>query len=265
MADIQPVTRDEFAGRSWQRYTDYHFAAGDSLCPLALQELPRAMSCLPVAFIAVEGGYMPAAIQSLEPGRNLLVAPNGQWLFKYVPALYRGYPFVLGKTGNDDKRVLCVNMDSGLVRDDTEGEEAFFDEQGEATPFLRELMDFLNQVTQGREAAARVCRLLDEHGLIRPWELNVQKEDGKQRVEGLFHIDEQALNALDGEALKRLIDCGALAVAYGQMMSAQHFDVLKQTAQLHARASEQAAKRQTGPELQLDPISDSGSISFDNL
>src|SRR6056297_3439037 len=116
MAKIKPITKSEFADRHWQRYTDYKFAANDAIVPLVMQELPKAQLSMPIGFAIKDEQAFPVAVQSLHPGTNMFVGQDGRWLGRYVPAAYRGYPFVLADT-EDGKQVLCIDEESGLISD----------------------------------------------------------------------------------------------------------------------------------------------------
>src|SRR5690554_4574124 len=98
MPDLQVVSKERHAQKRWKRYSSYAFAAGDSVAPLVIQEIPKACIALPIGFIESEDGYFPVAVQGLTPDSNLLVAPDGRWLTSYVPAAYRSYPFRMANT-----------------------------------------------------------------------------------------------------------------------------------------------------------------------
>src|SRR5690606_2302938 len=107
MAELTVISRENHANKRWKRYTSYLFAATEAVAPLVAQELPRACLVLPIGAVQTQNGSQPVAAQGLPPGKNLFVAPAGRWIRPYVPAAYRGYPFVLANT-QDGKRVLCV-------------------------------------------------------------------------------------------------------------------------------------------------------------
>src|SRR5690606_39363180 len=126
-------------------YVSNSFASAYSLSPLVAQELPRACLAMPIGFVRSDNQYQLVAVQGLAPGKNLFVAPDGRWIGPYVPAAYRGYPFVLANT-EDGKRVLCVREDSGLVSE-VQGEgEPFFDEEGNPSKPVQDVLNFLDQV-----------------------------------------------------------------------------------------------------------------------
>lgn len=234
MPNIQAITRERHANQRWRRYNSYSFAAADALSPLVVQEMPKATLSLPIGFIAAEGGYQPVAIQGLKPGKNLFVAADGRWVGSYVPAAYRGYPFALARAG-DGKQVLCIDEGSGLLS--ASDGEPFFGEDGQPGKAVTDVLKFLNQIDGNRQVTRHICALLQKHNLIQPWKIVLQGEDGEQKVEGLYRIDEAAMNRLPAEAFMELRDAGALLLAYCQLLSMLHLPMLGQLAAAHAKAA----------------------------
>lgn len=257
MTQLTVISREQHAAKRWKRYTSYSFAATDTVAPLVAQELPRACLSLPVGFVKVEDRFQLVAVQGLQSGQNLWVAPDGRWLGNYVPAAYRSYPFVLANAG-EDRRVLCVREESGLVNE-TDG-EPFFDEDGQAAKPVKDVLAFLEQVSANAQLTARMCRLLDEHGLIQPWSVKLRAEDAERTMQGLFRVDEAALNALPMEALDALHKGGVLPMIYCQLLSMQHLQRLGQLASQHAAAN--ATAMAEDGELDLEFLRDGGNIQF---
>jgi hypothetical protein len=267
---LQPITPQQHASLRWKRFAAYTFAAEDTVVPVVAHEVSRAAMALPLAFVQAPAKgwetaattYVLMAVLGLGKGQNLFVAPDGRWLGAYTPAAYRGYPFQLANTP-DGKQVLCLHSDSGLVSD-TEGGtggERFFDDDGQPSQALKEVLGFLTQVAQNRQATQRIVALLDEKGLIQPWSIKTQSQAGERAIEGLYRIDEAKLNELGGEDLKALQQAGALPLAYAQLLSMQHLQTLGKLAQ--ARASQPEVLPTTGAgELDLAFLNKGGTISF---
>ncbi|EHQ53685.1 SapC family protein [Ectothiorhodospira sp. PHS-1] len=242
MPNYQAITKNDFAHLRWKRFDSYRFAAQDAVAPLVAQELARACMSLPIAFIRQNEAFIPAVLQGFKPGQNLLVAPDGRWIGPYTPAAYRGYPFALAQAA-DDQLVLCVDTDSGLVGENEQ--EAFFEDTGEPAKPLKDVLSFLRQVRNNRELTPGMCAALEAHGLIVPWPLKIKTESGEQAIQGLYRIDEEALNALDRDAFDALRQTGALPLIYCQLLSMQHIQTLGKLAEAHAKVTSAPASLDT--------------------
>lgn len=83
---------------------------------MVAQELSCALMHLPIGFIKQHDEFVPVGDLGFQPGQNLFVIPDGDWIGSYTPAVFSGYPFQLVEAA-DGQRVLVVNEDSGLVND----------------------------------------------------------------------------------------------------------------------------------------------------
>lgn len=218
------VSKERHGNRRLQHHPSYNFAAHEALAPLTVQELPQAMMALPVALIVSGEGFDLVAVQGLMLGRNAFVASDGRWLASYLPAAYRSYPFKLDSADNG-QQVLCIDENSGLVTDGPNGEK-FFEEDGNLSPAVTDILNFLAQQQTIRNVTANICAVLQKHKLIQPWPITVHVEGRTQKIEGLYRIDEAALNALPAQAVIELRDTGALAAAYCQLLSMQNIQKL---------------------------------------
>ncbi len=261
MPHYAAVSRSTHASKRWNRHTHFAFAARDSITPLVAQELPRAQLHMPIAFAPQETGFTPVAVLGLQAGQNLFVAPNGRWLGGYIPAAYRGYPFALA-SDPEGQQILVCDEDSGLISET--GSEPFFDPEGNPAPAIQALLNFLNQVQQNRTLTQRICNALAKNQLIQPWPITLQAGTGQRQVEGLYRIDETALNNLPADAFEALRQTGALPIAYCQLLSMQHLPQLGKLAEAHQQAAQPLPTTPKG-ELDLEFLHKSDTISFGNL
>ena len=259
MQNIHAVTIDRHSHRRWL-HSGYAFAARDAVVPLLAVELPRAMQSLPIAFIPQAATYVPAVILGLEPGKNLFVAQSGSWAGDYIPSAFRAYPFLLAKT-EAGQQVLCIDEDSGTLRDGPEGNR-FFEDDGQPNQMTLDVLNFLKSIEQSRQKTVIACVALQKHQLIQPWPVTTKTDAGEKQVAGLFQIDETALNKLSGEALQELAQTGALMIAYCQLLSIQHLPMLVRMGEAHAKAEQNLAAKGT-PDLSF--FSKNGTISFAGL
>ena len=204
MPQFTAISRDSHAGKKWQRFTGYGFTSTSTVAPVVGVELARAALALPLAFVQEAERFVLVALLSLTPGRNMLVAPDGRWLGGYIPASFRGYPFRLLPQPNTDQTVLCVDTDSGLVVDGSAAGEDFVGPDGNISPALKEVLDFLNGLERSRKTTDVAVSALAEAGVIQPWPITLKTEQGDQPTTGLYRIDEAALNALADDVFLKL-------------------------------------------------------------
>lgn len=235
-----PVTRERYAGKKWRRASDFGFAATTALVPIVGAELARAALALPLAFLQQAERFILVAVLSLTPGRNMLVGPDGRWLGTYIPASFRSHPFGLFPMQETGRLVLCIEADAGAADTETAGEE-FFDQEGNLSPVLKKVFDFLTEYERIREATNVAVSALAEAGVIRPWPIKINIEKNERQIDGLHHIDEGALNALPDDAFLKLRKTLALPIAYAQMLSGALVGGLEQLARNELKPKPPAA------------------------
>jgi hypothetical protein len=257
MPNFVAISRETFANKCWHRVANFAFASQVSIAPVVAAELAPAAMALPLAFSRQGDNFLPVAVLGLMPQRNFCVGPDGRWLAGYVPASLRSYPFQLARI-SDDQEAVCIDVDSGLVRDghDADG-QVFFNADGTPSQPLQAVMTFLTEQAASQAATILACGALQAAGVIVPWEIKVQRDGQPQSIDGLFKIDEAALNTLSDEQFIILRKSDALAVAYCQMLSMQRLPLLGQLAQVQAQA---AAKSQA-----IRQATQSGDIDLSSL
>ncbi|MBO6758462.1 MAG: SapC family protein [Roseibium sp.] len=260
MVSIQPVSRDRHASKHWQRFSSYEFAQKTAVAPLVMAEFPKATQSFPIGFIKEADRYFPVAVLGIEPNVNLYVGPDGRWIGGYIPASLRGYPFRIGET-EAGEQLLCIDEDSGLITDPPEG-LPFFDENGDLTADVQQILVFLGQTYQNRAATLDVCKLLAGAGLIVPWDIKIVADDGEKALQGLHRIDEEALNKLDTGQFEKIRQAAALPLVYSQLLSMQHVKLLGKLTDARAqRAALMAKETPKVPEL-TQSLTESDTIDW---
>ena len=251
---LQFVTRERHAGLCWERPAHYQAAAAQVLAPLASFEAPTAASRMPLAFVEQGGRWLLVAVLGVPSGTNLCVAPDGRWTGPYIPAVFRAAPFAL-QPAPDGRLLLCVDEQVGRVRpmgDGSAGTEPFFAPDGAAAPLVRDVLDFLTRLAQGGKTMERACAALHARGLLVPWKVVFQSPSGEpQPVAGLWRVDEAVLRQLPADALHALMQEGALALAYSQLLSMQHIALLGEWLQARALVSATPTPAAQKPDLDV--------------
>jgi hypothetical protein len=218
-----PLSQEALVGKRWLRHTSMAFAKNDTVAPVYVNELPMAIQSLPVAFIKQGDIFIPVVVMGLKPGQNLCVSTDARWLSEYMPVTYRSSPFeLLAVEGWGGQQSLCI--DESCI---TDGDgEPFFDDKGEIAETITGVFNLVQQFNAARALTLNICKVLNEHGLIKPWPLVLNDGITEQAVSGLYKIDEEAFNALPDDAFLAVRKAHALTMVYSQMLSMQKIAVL---------------------------------------
>ncbi len=261
LSNLTPVSTEKFQSRYWFKYSDFGFTASDTLVPISANEVPQACIGLPLGFLLNKDVYSCVALLGLNPGQNLCLDKDNLWSARYLPHHYLFYPFV-ALPNTDGNLVLCVDENSNLIHSDSSrGGEPFFDSSGAPNPKINEIFKFLHTKATQHETTLKICDILAEHNLLKPWTVNVPVYQTQFEIDDLFCIDESRLNQLPGSALRELRNTGALLVAYAQLFSMANTASLARI--LYSDGG--SAKKSLGSELGFSTEKDSGSLNFDNL
>ncbi|MBZ9540439.1 SapC family protein [Modicisalibacter tunisiensis] len=233
-----PISRTHHAEHHYQPRQAYRFAAEQPVASILLAELGKLLPHYALGFIQQGEQYQPVALLGLNGQHNLYVHPDGRWLGNYVPASLRGYPFTLAHT-EQQQQVLCIAEDHLL---ENEQGEPLFDAQGQLDERVQQTLKFLQEFEKNRQLTQQAAKVLGDSGVIEPWPLQVERGEGQEplKVQGLYRINETALNELSAEAFASLRSHGALALAYGQLFSMNQLSQLTERAKFHAQ--QQAGK-----------------------
>ena len=165
---------------------------------------------------------------------------------------------------NAENFTLCINEASGLVVDNTEDGNAFFDDQDEPAQAIKDILNFLTEVEASRALTQGAVNALADAGLIIPWALNLKQGEEVVPVEGLFHVDEAALNKLDDEDFLTVRKAGGMAVAYAQLLSMNQFAVLERLGEIQGQIlAQQEANSDAANLIGFSLAEDEGSLSFE--
>ncbi len=138
----------------------------------------------------------------------------------YVPSRYRGYPFAVSAGEGHGEPTLCFDRTSGLYRETpnlSQGEERFFDEKGNLTPFMQQLTQFLGQCQRNRHQTRQAAQQLADQGLLIPWTPDVPEAISEPKpLQGLLRVDSAALQNVRGATLEALMQSRALELAFAQ-------------------------------------------------
>jgi hypothetical protein len=181
---------------------------------IVADEFAVAMLDYPILFTKHPdtGMFYAGVTMGLEAGENL-VATDGV-LPGYRPAdLVRQGFFV-----RDSQ--IAINPDDPVF---APSGEPLFDASLEPTPALRRVQQALQLLEKGLPETEAIIARFVAHRLIEPIDISLDFDDGTRlRLEGLYSISLDALQALAEQDALDLFRRGDLQLAYAQTMSLQH-------------------------------------------
>lgn len=215
--------------------TDPTYAQASELhmVPLVAFEFLKASSSYPIVFVKQQetGKFKSVALMGFEEGENVIFT-QGKVNADYIPVNIRRYPFAAGgENPNDKDMILCLDENSDLIND-SEG-TPLFNDSGEPTEVIEQVSDFLIDLVARDQATDSFIDCLMSNDLIQPTELKVSLgAEGERKINGLYKIDEVALNNLTDEVALLLYKRQYFAAIYAHLGSLSQFKRL-----VHLKAS----------------------------
>lgn len=228
--DIQPVTSEQHRNAA-VNVTDHSFASELTSIPLLATEITMAAAEYPVIFSAPneQGEHTPLAIVGVERGENLMLNANNAFDARYVPAFIRRYPFVFAGAEGGDKLTLCVDAASkALIADGSSGNR-LFDDNGEQTEFLKEVLKFLQDYQYRAEMTKAFCKQLKDLDLLEPMQANIEfrnNQDQNMSIKGFYTVKREKLKALTDEQAVDLFKRDGLELIYAHLQSLDNLNAL---------------------------------------
>ncbi|GAA5525121.1 hypothetical protein Maes01_01681 [Microbulbifer aestuariivivens] len=221
--------------------SNYRFSIAVNSVPLTGVEFFEASRDLPILFSCSDAKrYSPLALLSLSNHGHGLVDEEGRWRGSYVPAFIRRYPFAM-----KDGETVCIDFEASHFSEE-EG-EPLFDDRGENSKALNEILRFLEHYEASCERTREFCRQLSAAGLFKPFNIQVIAGNGKPvRLDGLYVIDEARLRDVDQEQVYRLFKSGELAWIYAHLHSLGALKGLAKRQEQDVALGQAKEKAQTG-------------------
>ncbi|MBK8187512.1 MAG: SapC family protein [Cellvibrio sp.] len=227
--NIQPLSSD--AHRNWSVAVEsYQFASNLISVPLVSSEIITAAQEFPIVFSKSGNDFIPLAIMGLREGENLLINEEGRMTTRYTPAFLRRYPFMVG-AGKDDNKLVGVDVDSSAIVQDGSRGQRLFTEDGEQTPFLKEVIEFVKDYQYRTDIANVFCRRLMDLELLEPMTANVNvggKEGANISLSGFYVVNREKLKALSNENVLDLFKKDGLELIYAHLASLNNMSALTQ-------------------------------------
>lgn len=197
------------------------FAAGQHAVPLTVDEFPLAQRYMPIVF-TVGDESVPIALMGLNEGSNVFLDEGGRLRDAsfYVPAYIRRYPYMLARLRPDAPELsLCFDPTAQSIGRFEDGDPLFVD--GQPSETTRNILQFNESFEQAGMRTAQFMTELKELGLLMDGEVTIQPDGSAQPFiyRGFQMVNEEKLNELRGDQLRKMQASGMLPLIYAHLFS----------------------------------------------
>jgi hypothetical protein len=221
-----PVSSGRHGKASVQLGKGYGFARHINSAPLMAVEFPAAAADYAIVFAQDGKDVLPVVILGARAGENLYVKDDGGWGSSYLPAFIRRYPFIFSASDDGKTFTLCVDEAFQGLNYLGQG-EALFTPQGQQTPYVDNVLKFLQEYRAQFVRTQAFCRKLVELKLLEPMRAQFTIGSDKMALGGFMAVDRARLKALSGDVLAQLAATDELELIYLHLQSMRNFAAVK--------------------------------------
>ena len=222
---LVPLDRQRHGSLGLPDGNDHRWCAGLNAVHVSAAEFAKAAADYPIAFVRDEdsGEYAPVAVLGLRSRQNLFVDAQGRWQpHRYLPAAVRRFPFCIAELPQPKgppQRLVCVE-EARLAR----GGTPLFNADGSPSPAWQQTQRLLEAIEGARLQTRVLSRRVEALGLLTPFDaLALPKQGQRMRLQGLFRVDEERLQAVPGRDLRLMMRKQELRAIYAHLLSLENF------------------------------------------
>ena len=223
--NIVPLNSDNHLNLLISESQDYSRFVDQNLIPVVFHEFHHLATEFPLVFVknSETGQFIPVAMMGIKNNLNLYCQTN-DWPAPVRPRGFNNAPLSLVKTNQDGDNVLvCIDTSSPLVTDPGESAQRVFNDNKEQSDYLQKRTQALLEMAAFSEQTNNICQLLASKGLFSVKQLTVKLAQSEQpiNIDGVYVVDEQALNQLSNDEFLSLKENGLLPLIYAHLLSLQ--------------------------------------------
>ncbi len=218
---LEPLSSETHADFKLRMLDRAPFMIGQHAIPITVEEFVAAQRTLPIVFTSGDES-IPIALMGLNEGVNVFVDDDGKGTDEpvYVPAYVRRYPFMLARLSPTAEELsLCFDPTSEALGAFDDGEALFAD--GKPTEIVQNVLGFNEQFEQAGLRTANFMKELRDMGLLMEGEVSLTMAGYDQPFiyRGFQMVNEEKLNDLRGDQLRKIQKSGLLPMVYAHLFS----------------------------------------------
>ncbi|ABV86426.1 SapC family protein [Shewanella pealeana] len=228
--NIVPLNSNDHLRMCVTESKDYRRFADQQLIPVVFHEFHQLATEFPLVFVknSETGQFIPVAMMGVKNDLNLY-CQTSEWPAMIKPKGFNNAPLSLVKTSQESDNVLiCVDTASPLVTEVSENAQRLFNDDKEQSDYLKKRTQALLEIAAFNEQTGNICQLLASKSLFTAKQLTIKLAESQQpiNIDGIYVVDEQALNQLSNEEFLSLKENGLLPLIYAHLVSLQQISRL---------------------------------------
>ena len=218
---LEPLSSEAHANFKVRQSDSAQFLVGQHAIPVTVDEFTLVQRHMPIVF-TVGDDAVPIALMGMNEGVNVFISDDGKLTDPtiYVPAYIRRYPYMLARLSPDAQDLsLCFDPTTDTLGAFEDGIPLF--EDGKPTELVQNILTFNESFEQAGARTANFMKDLKELDLLMDGEITIQPEGAEQPFvyRGFQMINEEKLNELRGDQLRKIHKNGLLPLLYAHLFS----------------------------------------------
>jgi hypothetical protein len=226
--DLEILNKINHKNNSVKEIKDFSYAKNLMNAPITITEFFEACKNYPILFTKdKDENWFASIMLGYKENENIFVDDKGVWdKLHYVPAFVRRYPFIFVEQKNNDELIVSLNKDS-LIIDKKNESRKLFNDKGENTEFLNNVIGFLNQFYVDSIATKEFIKQLDEWELLEEKIATVITPNQEQfNINGLYIVNEEKLKHLSKKKKDEICNKNAIPLITAHLISLSNIQKL---------------------------------------
>ena len=215
---LNKVTHKEEAVK---QITNYTYAKETINAPITVAEFFEACKDYPIFFAKDANQSWTATVMlGYKEKENVFVDKDGKWEpNRYIPAFVRRYPFIFVTNPENDDLTLALDKECLSTNKEDEGRK-FFDNEGNNTEFLNNVLSFLSQFQNDAKATNGFIKQLEEWELLEEKVATIVNQKQEQyNINGFYVVNEEKLKHLSKKKKEAICNNNATPLITAHLLS----------------------------------------------